>query len=344
MNTQVIGNTPYLNAYGMNNFVGERAIGSTNITSDILPIFAQTFAPYYYPSTTTGNITSRSILPVDLENGGNTAIFRRPPKAKIHPYQRGGLLEHDDKLGGSTITITIDRAYYYSVKIDDIDYKQVQNINNYIVAYQYDAMQKLAQITDEYVLHLMTVNASDYNRGPVAGARSRQWNLGSFGNPVILNNSNAVQIFSKLDVVLTEANIPANDRFLVVPTELQYAINTSNVTISALNSGFKLSTAFVGFQRSPYSLASFDDIYYSNLISRAYDPVAQKWCSYVIGGRSDATGFMTQLQKTRIITQDKESFDRYLQGLFVFGGGVIQPEALVVLYFTYDQSTTSSAN
>ncbi|QHJ85363.1 MAG: hypothetical protein [Caudoviricetes sp.] len=335
MNLQSVGNNPYTGAYGFNTYAGERAIGYTNLSSNIYPIFSQSFVAYYYPTTLTGRITSRSIVPPDLENGGNIAIFRRPPRAKVKEYTRNGIMEHDDNLGGSTIDIRIDQQYYYSCKIDDIDYKQIQNVEEYLDNYQYDAMQKLAQITDVQVIDTIIHGASAYNKGEVAGQTTHQWNLGAYGRPITLTEDNVFAMLTKMDSVLSEANIPANDRFIVVPIELFYALNMSKITLSALNSGLARSTAFNGLQTYNIPIASFSDVYSTNIMPKVYDSLARKYCSYVIGGRGDATAFVAQMSKSRVITEEVNSFDRYLQGLFVFGSGVIQPEALTVMYYTY---------
>jgi hypothetical protein len=52
----------------------------------------------------------------------------------------------------------------------------------------------------------------------------------------------------------------------------------------------------------------------------------------IVAGWRGATAFAMQIEETRIIDNDKDSWDIYLQGMTVYGSKVIQPEGLAGVY------------
>jgi hypothetical protein len=70
-------------------------------------------------------------------------------------------------------------------------------------------------------------------------------------------------------------------------------------------------------------------IYVSSHVCRVFDAGVAAWAYHLVGGLKDATAFATVLEHTRIIENDKDNWDKYYQGLQVYGFGVLQPSHLI---------------
>jgi hypothetical protein len=56
----------------------------------------------------------------------------------------------------------------------------------------------------------------------------------------------------------------------------------------------------------------------------------------VLAGWRGATAFAMQIEETRVIDNDKDSWDVFLQGMSVYGYKTIQPEGVAALYVNFD--------
>lgn len=309
--------------------------GYPNYGNLIYPWFARDFITRFYPNTIAGLITQRDIVPTEITDTGNRVVFRRTPVAKVREYRKNEDLRAD-RLNTVTSEMFINRAKYFNVKLDEVDLTQIQDVQRWIDAYQYDAQERIGMDIDVELFLRMLSEAHPANKGTCAGARTGNYNLGTGGAPVTLTAANILVKLNEANVVLSEANVPQEDRFIVLPTETQSLFTSNQILAQAYASGYDRSLQLMGGQALGSPIAGFADVYFSNLIPRMWDETAQQFCVPILFGRKDATGFVAQLSKNQIIDQDPRAFATYWRGLFIYGMKVLRPEAVGAMYAYVD--------
>jgi hypothetical protein len=291
------------------------------------PYFSQTFIARDYAESIHGQITDQSVVPRELRTSGDLAVLQRSPTGEIFEYHKNQPLEVSS-LNNESFTFRVDHAYYWNLKLDTIDAKQIANIGMWIKAFQDDGLQKLSQRVDTSILHEMFVMAHACNKGNRAGVRSHAYKLGVVGEPYILNPANFLRLIAFANAVLGEQNAPQNGRFMVFPIVAQVIGFSSPVLANAMMSGMTRSTLLTGMVPD---LMSFK-LYFTVNTPTYTDPQTGAQCYAIIFGVKSATGFVNQLTQTEVIDKDPRSFSKYWRGLQLMGWGVLRPEYLGAAY------------
>lgn len=291
------------------------------------PFFSETFIARDYAESIHGQITDQSVVPKELRTSGDLAVFQRAPTGEIWEYHKNQPLEVS-AFNNESFTFRVDHAYYWNLKLDAIDAKQISNIGMWIKAFQDDGLQKLSQRVDVAILHEMFTYAHACNKGAKAGVRSRMYNLGTAGSPFILNPANFIRMIAFANAVLAEQQAPMNGRFMVLPIVAQVIGFSHPLLANAMMSGLSRSTLLTGMVPD---LMQFK-LYFTVNTPTYTDPVTQAQCYAVVFGVKSATGFVNQLTQTEIIDKDPRSFSKYWRGLQLMGWGVIRPEHLGAVY------------
>lgn len=297
------------------------------------PIFAQTLIARYYPTTITGQITTSDIVPSEIKESGDQVVFRRAPVAEIFKYQKNQDLEVS-QLNTEPTVMTIDRAYYYNLKLDRIDEKQIPNIRVWTSEFIKSAIEILAQQTD-YELQVELPHQVDcHNKGPTAGKRTGAFDLGTMGAPVTITAQNINLMIGRIAAVLTEANVPNDGRYIVFPSSAQPLFWANPTLLAAQNSGNAKSIILTNGSMIPDILGF--KIMFSNMTPIYTDPTTGDQTFTILAGRKSSTGFVMQLTEQDVIDKDPRSFSKYWRGLNLYGFKLIRPEDLAVMYATFD--------
>lgn len=302
------------------------------------PILAKAFIARYYPTTVTGRISSNSIVPSEIRQHGDQVIFREKPTAEIFPYQKNQDLEVSQLNTASSI-MTIDRAYYYNLKLDKVDEKQIPDVRQWVNDFIEDAREKLAQVTDLAMQTELPHQADCRNKGPNAGARTGAFNLGTIGAPVTINKENLPDILGRLKAVLAEQNIGEGDFYVILPSTAKVLFWANPILANACASGNSKSIILTNGESIPDILGF--DIIFSNTTPIYTDPVTGEMTFTLLAGRKDATGFVLQLNDTEVIDKDPRSFSKYWRGLTLWGFKLLLPKEVAVLYATFQFDTTA---
>lgn len=294
------------------------------------PIVSQSLITRFYASSISGNITSKDIIPSELRQCGDQVIFRRAPIAEVFDYQKNQDLEVST-LNTEPIVMTVNRAKYWNFKLERVDEKQICDIQKWVKEFVANTAQIMSLEIDRMIFDELPTEASCFNKGKKAGARTGTYNLGALGAPVAINGGNIIKYLTYLSAVLDEANVPVTGRFVVFPSVAKTVFVASELG-DACATGMNQSIIFGG---AIPNIMGFT-IYFSNNMPIYSDPAAPGLQTYlVIAGLKDATGFITQLSESEIIDQDTRSFSKYWRGLTVFDFKVLRPEALTVLYASF---------
>lgn len=300
------------------------------------PLFAQRLITRYYPKTISGNITTSDVIDNRIKNQGDTVIFRRTPRAEIFEYQRNQDLEVS-QLNTEPDQMVIDRAFYFNVKLDRVDEKQIPDVNDWIKGFIDDALEKQAQRIDSTLFRELPWQVDCHNKGAHAGAVDGQVNLGTAGSPVALTKENILEFIQQMAVVLDQANVPTDGRYLILPTYARLLLAGNEILSHASYSGQSKSLHLMAGSQWPTEIGGFR-IYFSNVMPRYYDEAASKHTYVILAGLKNATGLITQLSQQDVIDQDPRSFSKYWRGLNVWGFKTLRPEAMAAAYVNIDYS------
>lgn len=303
------------------------------------PLFAQRLITRYYPKTISGNITTSDVIDNRIKNQGDTVIFRRAPVAELFEYQKNQDLEVS-QLNTEPDQMVIDRAFYFNVKLDRVDQKQIPDVNDWIKAFIDDALEKQAQRIDSILFRELPWQVDCQNKGAHAGAVDGSADLGTAGSPVALTKNNILEFIQQMAVVLDQANVPTQGRYLVLPTSARLLLAGNEVLADAGASGLNRSAQLMAGSQWPTEIGGFR-LYFSNVMPRYYDDAASKHTHIILAGIKNATGLVTQLSEQDVIDQDPRSFSKYWRGLNVWGFKALRPEAMAAAYVNLDYSLNS---
>lgn len=291
----------------------------------IHPIVGQELIERFYATSVFGDISTTEYIG-ELAKGGDQITFFREPTVTIRDATKSGTIVHDT-LESEPVTVVIDRAKEFSVKIAKIDIKQMMMWETFKAALLKNAARTMANNIDGEILGSVYADVHLTNQGATAGVISSGYNLGATGAPRDVDSTNVLGVLTDMHAVLNEAQIPKENRWIVVPTQFEVAIMNSDLK-AAYFSGLGQSTYLNG--KIPNKIANFD-IYVSDHVSRVFDSSANKFAYHILGGHRSSICFASQLEETRVI-EDKDSWDEFYQGLQVFGFDVVQRTALTHLY------------
>lgn len=291
----------------------------------IHPIVGQELIERFYATSVFGDIASTEYIG-ELTKGGDQITFFREPTVTIRDAQKAGTIIHDT-LESEPVTVVIDRAKEFSLNIAKIDIKQMKLWEVFKAALLKNASRTMANAIDGEILGSVYASVAASNQGLTAGVISSSYNLGVTGTPVAIDPSNVLSVLTNLHGVLNEAQIPKEDRWVVIPTQLEVAILNSDLK-AAYFSGMNESTYLNG--RIPNKVANFS-VYVSDHVSRVFDSGSGTYAYHILAGTRQGICFASQLEETRVI-EDKDNWNEYYQGLQVYGFDVIQPTALAHLF------------
>lgn len=297
------------------------------------PVYVEQFIERLYANTISGLITDTGVVPSELRSSGDLAIIPRAPRGNIRKLTKNQELEHD-RFNSDTVTFKVDKAWYWNLKIDKIDVKQIKNLGKWIKAFQDDCIQQLGQQIDHDLMQDIIEGAHMCNKGNAAGVRSKAYKLGQLGAPVDLQANGATTpliLTGRMMAVLGEQNAPLRGRYVVWP-EVVSCLFLSNATLAnAYASGEARSTLLSGSIPKVMGV----DHHFSQ-----YTPVYDEGGTPaypVIFGVKEATGYVNQMTESETVMQDSRHFGQFWRGMNVAGWGVIRPELLGCAYVIVTQ-------
>jgi hypothetical protein len=288
-------------------------------------MFSMDLLELFYCTSIYGEISTTEYSGT-LEKCGDQITFWREPEVTIRDYEKGGTIIHDT-IDSEPTTLVINQAKDFSMVISQIDEKQICNWPTWRESFLKRAAYKLAAAIDTSLFSEVYMEVDPNNAGTSAGVISHSYNLGVTGNPVAVTSTNVNQVLTYLHGVLDEQCAPRENRYVVLPAVGYTTLLNSDLRAAYLT-GMDISPLING--RLPPQVAGFN-IYVSNFLLPVFDSGVSANCFQIIAGVKMATAFAAQIDQTRVI-EDKDSWDRYYQGLAVYGFQVLYPKGVAALY------------
>jgi hypothetical protein len=266
------------------------------------------FIPEVFSKLLQAKFYRKSVLPAisntdyegEISGQGDKVIIRTVPAVTINDYT--GTITTQE-LTTAKVEMLIDKAKYYSFKVDDV------------LAAQADINMLEAASTDASEGMRISVE-TDVLAAAVTGATT-------IGSQTTITAANILANVLAMARALDELNIPEEGRFIVLnpaqisllkQSELRQAYLTGDGTSVLRNGKVGMIDRFTVFQ--------------SNML---YTPATgtDAGFAHVLAGHPKGLSFASQFTNTETVRM-QDTFGDQVRGLKVFGSKVVTPDALVV--------------
>ena len=266
------------------------------------------FIPEVFSKLLQAKFYSKSILPEisntdyegEISGQGDKVIIRTVPAVTINDY--AGTITTQE-LTTAKVEMLIDKAKYYSFKVDDV------------LAAQADINMLEAASTDASEGMRIAVE-TDVLAGAVTGATT-------IGSQTTITSSNILENILVLAKTLDELNIPEEGRFIVLSPEF-----ISMLKQSELRQAYLTGDATSPLRNGLVGMVDRFKVFQSNMV---YTPAsgADSGYTHVLAGHPKALSFASQFTNTETVRMES-TFGDQVRGLKVYGSKVITPDALCV--------------
>lgn len=162
----------------------------------------------------------------EIKGNGDTVIIRKTPAITIRDYTVGMDLDYEVPVVANT-TLAIDQAKSWAFRLDDID--AVATDLPLMEKFAADAGERLKIAIDSDCLEYVVGKADSDNSGAAAGAVSGGFDMGEADAPLSITATNAVETIVYANAVLDEANIPSENRYMIIPAWFAAMLKTSDL-------------------------------------------------------------------------------------------------------------------
>jgi hypothetical protein len=210
--------------------------------------------------------------------------------------------------------LLIDQKKSFSFSLDDIDKAQMNpKVMN---AAMQAASYAVADVIDQFI-------ASLYSG---AGITNTTY-MGSAASPISVSTGNVLLTLSYASRYLDEANVPTQNRFMVIPPWLHQKIVLTEV--GGINAAAEPKVFSDGVLTSGYvgRLYGFDLLLSNNVQASASN------VSAIMALNRTAISYAGQVSQIKAVERE-DTFDEGIKGLYVYGGKVVRPAALACLHLT----------
>jgi hypothetical protein len=275
---------------------------STGATSEV------NFIPEVFSKLLQAKFYSKSILPEisntdyegEISGQGDKVTVRTVPAVTINDYS-GSITTQE--LTTAKVEMNIDKAKYYSFKVDDV--LSAQADINMLEAASTDASEGMRIAVETDVLSSAVTGAT------------------TIGAQTTITSSNILEEILTLSKTLDELNIPEEGRFIVLSPEF-----ISMLKQSELRQAYLTGDATSPLRNGLVGMVDRFKVFQSNMV---YTPAAGGDAGYthVLAGHPKALSFASQFTNTETVRMES-TFGDQVRGLKVYGSKVIVPDALCV--------------
>lgn len=243
----------------------------------------------------------------EITEAGSTVHIGSIGKVSVKAYTKGSAIAAPDAVNVEDQTLTLDKAEYFNVAVDDVD--AAQSKINLIDGATTQAGNAFADSTDQYLAGVLAAKA---------GVK-----LNAVATPTVITKENAYDMLLDLKVKLDKANMPKAGRVCVVPAEFEGFMLRDPRFVAVSDAGEQRLT-----EGTVYRAAGFE-IQTSN---NAPSPAANVYT--VIAGSPLCGTFANQVLKTEAYRPDN-AFSDAVKGLHVYGATVTRPNAVGLAYVKF---------
>ena len=275
---------------------------STGATSEV------NFIPEVFSKLLQAKFYSKSVLPEisntdyegEISGQGDKIVVRTVPAVTINDY--AGTITTQE-LTTAKVEMLIDKAKYYSFKVDDVLAAQADI--NMLEGASSDASEGMRIAVETDVLAAAVTGAT------------------TIGSQTTITAANILSNILVLAKTLDELNIPEEGRFIVLSPEF-----ISMLKQSELRQAYLTGDATSPLRNGMVGMVDRFKVFQSNMV---YTPGsgADSGYTHVLAGHPKAISFASQFTNTETVRMES-TFGDQVRGLKVYGSKVITPDALCV--------------
>jgi hypothetical protein len=241
-----------------------------------------------------------------IREAGNTVKIASVGDVALGDYTKDTDIPDPVSLTDAAQTLTIDQQKYFNFYVDSVDRAQ-QNVNVLEEAMRRSAW-KLRDQADTYLAGIMDTGVAEGNK------------IGSLGTPIVPTKDDAYEHLVDLGVMLDEADVPIEGRFVVVPAWFHGLLLKDDRFIrpGTIVGERRLMNGEVG------EAAGFTIVKSNNVPNTGGEKYR------IIAGHSMATTYVEQVLDISTYQPEKR-FGDAVKGLHVYGAKVVRPTALACL-------------
>lgn len=258
----------------------------------------------------------------EISGPGNVVHITQFGDPVISSYTPNSTLSYQ-ALNDAGLDLNIDQAFSFAFSVDDVDRRQAAgDMQSYL---EERASYRLADNADQYIASLYTGVAADNMVGTA----------GSPVAPAVYSSSAPADFYQKvllpLKVQLTEASIPMQGRYVVVPPWAEALLEQTQAFIAITDMAGQPSQVF---QNGMIGRVAGFDVYVSNNAveyNAGYNTGGAQGAWIVQAGHPMALTYAEQIVQTEALRL-QTTFADGVRGLHVFGAKLVRPDALAVAY------------
>ena len=257
----------------------------------------------------------------EIAGPGDTVHITQFGDPTISSYSPGTTITYE-ALNDAGQTLLIDQAKSFSFAIDDVDRRQAAgDMQAYLEG---RAAYRMADVADQFIAGLYTGVASNNVLGSTGAPLTPLTYGGSTTDPADFY----IQVLEPLKVILDQANVPDEDRYIVVPPWGLSLISQTQAFVSVTDMQGDPSQAF---QRGFSGQVSGFNVLKSNNVPQPVAGGAGTGVWAIQAGHPMALTYGEQITETEALRLQTTIADG-VRGLHVYGAKLIRPDAIGVAY------------
>jgi hypothetical protein len=247
-----------------------------------------------------------------IRQQGDTVKINSIGPVSLTTYTKNSTTLNYELLQDASQVLQITESKYFAFKLDDVD--KAQSNADLRSAATYEAGLALAEDVDKFIAAKYADAATANKLGSDGSAKTLGYTSG---------NDDPYKTFVNMGVLMDEANVPSAGRWAVIPPWLHGMLRKSASFIAnpAGVTGGSMVTGSVG------TVAGIE-VYTSNHLTKNGGGTVWR-CMF---GVRSAISLAVQKEATVEAFRLEGSFSDAVRGLTLYGGKVIRPDALAVLF------------
>ena len=275
---------------------------STGATSEV------NFVPEVFSKLLQAKFYKQSVLPAisntdyegEISGQGDKVVIRTVPAVTINDY--AGTVSNQE-LTTAKVEMLIDKAKYYSFKIDDVLAAQADI--NMLEAASSDAAEGMRVAVETDVMSSVVTGAT------------------TIGAQTTITASIVLGEILELATALDNLNIPEEGRFIVLPPSM-----ISLLKQSELRQAYLTGDSESPLRNGRVGMVDRFTVYQSNMLYTASSGADDTY-THVLAGHPKAISFASQFTNTETVRLES-TFGDAVRGLKVYGSKVVVPDCLAV--------------
>lgn len=248
----------------------------------------------------------------EITEAGDSVHIAQVGDVTIKDFDRDTDIASPDDVKAEDLTLDIDQSKYFNISVCDVN--EVQSKISLLDTATQRAGYGFADVCDKYLGSLLAASGSVKD------------GLGAKTTPIAITADNAYETLVKMKTALDKANLPKQERKVVVPPEFEgfMLLDPRFVAVPVEASQDRLTEGTV------YRAAGFEIRTSNNVPSEDDGGSGGATTVYSIVGSSPIQGtFAQQILKTEAYRPEKRFADA-VKGLHVYGAKVLRPQVVAV--------------